>query len=625
MELPYYGPDGKPTGFLRWRYLEDTREGFAAQTDKDPLRYVQPPDTLPGVYLPPTLDWRAVMADPTCSVAVTEGELKSACCSAHLMPCIGLGGVYSFKSKKRSLPVLPVLKEFVWEGRDVVVLFDSDSHTNPMVAKARNELCRELLALGAVPRVGEVPSKPGGEKQGLDDLVVAEGVDVLRAVVDAAEPFSLSEALHELNAEVAYVKDPGLVVVLDTAQRMRASDFTAHAYANRHYHETVFDAKGNSRMVKKKAAQAWLEWDARLELPGIVYLPGEERIVPRGYNTWPGWGVEPKKGDVKPWKLLLDHLFAGHPAERQWFERWCAYPLQNPGAKMFTYAVLWGRATGTGKSLAGYSLGRIYGRNFTEIGDKELEDDRNAWAIDKQFVLGDDVTGQEQRLRADRLKKMMTQQMMRIDQKFVPSYNIVDVLNYLMTSNHPDAFFLEDDDRRAFVHEVKLQPLPEGFYVAYMEWLDGPGAAALFYHLLSLDLGGMRAADRAPLTASKEAMIEDGLSDLGRWVRELVRNPEQVLRIGSAKAPGDLWSAADLLRLYDPDSRKKATVSAMSRELKRAGLFQACNGMPVRTEKGQQRLFVARNQKDWIGPRTPKEAGEHYDKAKAVPSRTKKF
>jgi hypothetical protein len=32
-------------------------------------------------------------------------------------------------------------------------------------------------------------------------------------------------------------------------------------------------------------------------------------------------------------------------------------------------------------------------------------------------------------------------------------------VNYYLTSNHADALFLEDEDRRFFVHEVMVNPL----------------------------------------------------------------------------------------------------------------------------------------------------------------------
>lgn len=625
-ELPYFTAAGKPSGFKRWRYLEDTRDGFAAKTDVKSLRYVQTTATLSEVYMPPLVDWLAIQKNPGVSLVITEGELKAACCTKLAAPCLGLGGVYSFKSKKKGLPLLPVFHQFDWNGREVIVAFDSDAHTNPMVVMARNELCRELLALGALPRIANISHGDDGKKRGLDDLALQEGTDALTSVLAESESFSASAALHDLNTEVTYIKNPGLVITLDSGLKMRASDFVGHAYANRHYWEIQVDKQGNSRQVKRKAAQAWLEWPLRLELTSITYEPGAAKITESAsYNTWPGWGCEPKRGDVGPWKQLLDHLFDGAAEERAWFERWLALPLQQPGTKLYTAAVLWGVRTGTGKSLVGYSVGRIYGSNFTEIGDGELDDDRKEWAINKQFVMGDDVTGHEQRKYSDRLKKMITQRDMRIDQKYVPSYSILDRINYFFTANHPDAFFLEDDDRRFFVHEVKPGPLPRDFYKTYMEWLGNGGAPALFNHLLALDLRGMSAEDRAPDTNARRSMIDDSLSDIGRWVRRLLNDTDTCLKMGDIQLTGDLWSAHELLKLYDPEGKGRVAAGGLSRELKRAGFRQVFDGMPVRTALGQQRLFAIRNQEKWAEVKASKVLADHYDSTRGPLQRSKKF
>jgi hypothetical protein len=625
-EIPYFTAEGRPTKFKRWRYLEDTRNGFASKTDAKPLRYIQLGGTVSEIYLPPFVDWSAIQKSATIELVITEGELKAACCTKYVAPCIGLGGVYSFKSVKKKLPLLPILYEFDWKGRRVVIAFDSDAHTNPMVVMARNELCRELLALGALPCVADVLPAEDGAKRGLDDLYVQDGEDALRQVLDDAEPYAPSAALHELNTEVAYIQDPGIVVVMESGLRMRASDFTGHAYANRHYWEQSLDAKGNDKFTKKPAASAWLQWPLRLELSKIAYEPGKERITEGGeFNIWPGWGCQPVKGDVTPWKQLMSHLFGVYSKERDWFERWCALPLQQPGAKMFTACVLWGVMTGTGKSLVGYTLGRIYGKNFTEIGDNELQDDRNEWAISKQFVMGDDVTGQEQRKYSDKLKKMITQQEMRIDQKYIPSYTVKDRINYLFTSNHPDAFFLEDDDRRNFVHEVEDAPLPREFYKAYMDWLRNGGASALFYYMLHLNLQGMDAEDRAPNTSAKMAMIDDGLSDLGKWVRRLRDDPDTVLAIGDVAMKGDLWPSTELLLIYDPEKKSKVTAGGVAKELKRAGFRMAYNGMPVKTTSGQHRLFVVRNQDEWDTAMDLKKLAVHYNETRGGVGKKKKF
>ena len=187
LELPYFDRDGRPTGFKRWRYLEETREGFELKTDAKPMRYVQPTSTISEVYMPPLIDWRALQADPNQDLVITEGEFKAAYCTRHVAPCLGLGGVYSWRSAKKKLPLLPVFYDFKWSGRRVIVAFDSDATTNHMVLAARVALCKELLALGALPYTATIEAAEDGAKRGLDDMGFQDGHDAVAGVLDAAE------------------------------------------------------------------------------------------------------------------------------------------------------------------------------------------------------------------------------------------------------------------------------------------------------------------------------------------------------------------------------------------------------------------------------------------------------
>jgi hypothetical protein len=619
-EIPYFNLAGKRTEFRRFRYLADTRTGFEALTKKKPTRYVQEKDTLQEAYFPPMLPkelgtWADLASNIEQSIIITEGELKAACATKYGFPTIGLGGVWSFRSGKRQTELLPELKKITWFKRKVVICFDSDADSNPDIIAARDALAFVLTAEGAKVHTGKMPCGPSGQKQGIDDFILANGPDEFAPIVEGADSYAASIELHRLNDEVVYIRNPGLVVRMENGQRMAPSDFTGHAYANRYYN--VPNPEDETKFERKPIAKPWLTWPHRFELEKMEFTPGEPRFTDGGgYNTWPGWGVEPKKGDIAPWKALLDLLFGEDKAARQWFERWLAIPIQQPGAKMYTAAVLWGTTTGTGKSLVGYSMRRIYGTTFAEINETQLSDQRMAWAENKCFVMGDDVAGHEQRKVADRIKAMITQETMTIDVKYVPQFTVVDHVNYYFTSNHPDAFYIEDDDRRFFVHEVKCKRETKEFYIAYRAWLNGDGAAALMYHLKNLDIGEMTAQERAPATIAKEAMIEDGKGELGLWVKRLLNEPEQILKLDAVVRPGDLWASTDLVAVYDP-TRSRITTTAMTRELKRAGMPLVYNGNQIDTRNGHLRLFAVRNRDKWLAAK-PAEIAKHYNDTKTA-------
>jgi hypothetical protein len=264
-------------------------------------------------------------------------------------------------------------------------------------------------------------------------------------------------------------------------------------------------------------------------------------------------------------------------------------------------------------------MGRIYGKSFTEITQSDLHGGFNEWAEGRQFVLGDDVTGTNKRADADMLKKLITQREMRVNVKYVPSYTIPDCVNYFFTSNQPDAFFLEDDDRRFFIHEVLEPPLPDQFYRDYVGvpsapgWLDKGGSGAIFHWLLRRDVSRFNPAARAMQTAARGRMIADARSDLGEWVRALLANPSEYLRVDGVASKRDLWNNKELLAIYDPLGKTGTTANGLGRELRRAGLQPVCHGRPVRLDDGSQdRYYAVRNGYQWARA-TQAQCSAHID------------
>lgn len=631
LKLPYFDLDGQPLRthpkhppFYRLRYLEQGTDFKSLVAKKQP-RYVQEPNSGVGAYFPRLLDWQALAEDPQQTLLITEGELKAAKACKEGFACIGLGGVWNFKSNRSGLTFLPELAAIDWVRRTVAIVYDSDFREKEGVVMALNALAEELLDRGAYPYVISLPELTDDAKTGLDDFLVhpAGGPEQLQRLMDAAQPLTLARPLWRLNEEVVYVRDPGLIMVQKSDQKVSPSQFKEHAFATAKYMEQQFKADGSVSLEKVSAAAAWLKWPLRHEVAKLTYMPGEPKFTEdpetrdRCYNTWPGWGCQPAEGDIQPWYDLLDHLFTGaEPGAMEWFLDWCAYPLQYPGAKLFSAVVIHGVHQGTGKSLLGYTLGKIYGKNFVEIRQADLHNGKNDWAEHKQFVLGDEVTGSDKRHDADTLKKLITQKTIRIDIKYVPTYELPDCINYLFTSNQPDSFFLEDSDRRFFIHEVMSPPLPEDFYAEYDLWLHGKGPQSLFYELLHRDLSGFNPAAPAFMTKAKQRMLADTRSDLGSWVRWLMQAPEQVLKVGRMTIDRDLVTNKDLLMIYDPDGHKKLTANGLGRELRRAGVPVANEGLPVRTSLGVERLYIVRNHAKWAQA-TPKELKEHVEQHEA--------
>jgi len=623
--IPYFNLAGKPTRFFRLRYLEPL-PGVAGLVEK-PQRYDQL-SMLQEAYYPPLLDlsWQELAADASQALCITEGELKAACACANGIPMMALGGVYSFMSSKRGIDLLPSMKQFSWKDRDVYIVYDNDVAFKLEVMKAQQLLAQKLLSEGA--RVLFITIPPGPEK-GVDDYIVKHGVEAFSTLIENAEPFPEAQALWKLNEEVVFIKKIDVVIERETNLLMDPEKYKRHLYVDRFYMKSIERGSGKTaRIVLEEAplAPRWMEWKHKAQLWDLTYAPGEPKVTHNSWNAWNGWGVVPKKGNVAPWSWLLDFLFDGDQKTRKYFEQWCAYPIQHPGAKLYTAALIWSRVEGLGKSMAGLALKTIYGENGVLINAKQLRGDFNTWAKNRQLVVGEEISASGARVDTDFIKDIITSPEFTINEKHKPQYVHPNHTNFLLFSNHPDAATLSDKDRRFLIHAVPHKtPAPREKYEWVNKWLNGagphgsclgPGPSYLMDHLLKLSLRGFNPREHAPATISKSEMIIMGKSDIALWVLRLQEDPKSALKaLGQTLSEGcDLYTSENLYKAFDPQDRNagKSSHTSMGVALSSAGFRALNNGKPIGTASGIHRLYAVRNNTNWEqAPR--KELKEHYD------------
>jgi hypothetical protein len=404
------------------------------------------------------------------------------------------------------------------------------------------------------------------------------------AWADLAEDKRPLEAkLAEMNEKYCYVDEKDIVVRLDNVRMFDSMKFKEGGHLANQFHTTEtkrFDPKtGELKPVirKEKLAKLWLEWPQRRQVEQMVYEPGKPRFFDDCINQWKGMGVEPVSGDVRPWQQLLEKLIPD-PTVRKWFEQWCAYPLQHPGTKLKTAVTMWGVLQGTGKTTVATSIARLYGPNAAAITEADLSKPFNEWALCKQFITANEITGGDKRNSADYMKELIAgHEYLRINLKFLPEISIRNCINFLFTSNHPNSFYLEPSDRRYCIIEVPNVAPDRPFFDHYWKWLDNGGPGVLYHHLLHLSLEGFHPHAAPPMTEAKADMIELGKSDVDRWLEDRWE-----------RAPGAVFTIDNLLAEYKVrhgNSPIKAT--GMQTALRRLGAAK----MQVKVDGQRMRLW----------------------------------
>jgi hypothetical protein len=242
--IPYYDIEGKRVPFYRVKLYNPANKA---------AKYMQPAGTGSYIYFP--IGFNDVFKETklgkskSCvngfapALLICEGEKKAALAVKRGFLCIGLGGVYNWKSRTVLLPegsklekddrtgrvrvrlpssdsdaaevaddigikfsVLATgLKELVELVRilkwQVAIVFDSDSHTNVQVQRAAASLGFEFKTRGlSTSAIRQVVLPKSAEKLGLDDYILKHGED------------SFTKLLHNsLAARCSFPAHPNLV------------------------------------------------------------------------------------------------------------------------------------------------------------------------------------------------------------------------------------------------------------------------------------------------------------------------------------------------------------------------------------------------------------------------------
>jgi hypothetical protein len=609
--IPYFDFCGKPIKFFRYRYLETVIDKKGKIT-----RYTQPLKADPEIYLPPLLgkrQWKDMLGNKDIPIHITEGELKAACATNMGFLTIGLGGVYNYRIGKQEVELLDTLKSFEWSGRYVYIIYDSDAASNEMVMRAEQDLAKTLGALGAFIHIVRLPSVSDTTKTGLDDFLVAKGPEALRKLLHKTEQWNHTKHLHDMNTKVILVHHPPMVIELNTSAFMKVNDFK-----NVNYRPMKFLDSREDKPKLKYTAEEWIEWPGRAEVLRVTFKPGAPRITSQGeFNMWKGWAVEPCAGDITPWMMLFSHITQSLSEEhRLWFLRWLACPIQRPGIKMESAVLVWGIGQGTGKTFLGNTMARIYGDSFGTVTTRELESDFTDWSLNKQFIVGNEVTGNEARKFTDPLKTLIDSRSIRINIKGIPAYMVPSCMHMYFTSNHENALYMEEGDRRIFVCEAPKFPLPDKFYTDLEQWLDKDGGASILMHyLMTLDLGDFNPVGRPPLTASKREMISLGMSDLGLLASRLRDEPGSILQVNGTASSRALWTTREIHAVVREEH--KVTENSLARAMKAAGIEKLHNGLPILTADGPHRLW-AMFRREEIAKMEPLEIAKLYNQERGL-------
>lgn len=257
------------------------------------------------------------------------------------------------------------------------------------------------------------------------------------------------------------------------------------------------------------------------------YMPGskQEIVEQEGVcwlNTWEPSKLKPVPGDVKPFVDHILYFCSGREKEANHILDWIAYGVQNPGAKILHALLLISPFQGTGKDTIGEMVAECLGHtNISIVQDEDVNEGRYDFMRRAQIVVVPETMSGDRRDLANKLKPLITQRLVRINEKHVKAYVIPNTSNFLMFSNYKNAAYIEDKDRRYFVIICEAAPKPTSYFDdLYDNYIRRPEKMGAFLDfLLKRDLSKFNPHAPAPDTPDKQTVKNATMGGAEAWLQ----------------------------------------------------------------------------------------------------------
>lgn len=208
----------------------------------------------------------------------------------------------------------------------------------------------------------------------------------------------------------------------------------------------------------------------------IAYIPGSSRMLTidnkkyvNSYNEYIPKGIKPSMHT--PPTLLIDMIYRMVPDinEHDILMNFLAFIVQNPGKKINWSAILLG-VPGTGKTtmleIMRIALGPV---NAKPVNADLFTNSFNSYAEGSMFVFVEEikVSGDNRHRLLDKVKSIITNNVINITRKGFDSYDCRNVTSYMLGTNYPDALPIDDEDRRYAVIQTVLDLSQDEFTDVY--------------------------------------------------------------------------------------------------------------------------------------------------------------
>jgi hypothetical protein len=271
---------------------------------------------------------------------------------------------------------------------------------------------------------------------------------------------------------------------------------------------------------------------------------------PETLNLWHGSPVEPLKGDWHAIELFLQEVICDGDAPLfNYIIRFMAHMLQKPEEKPGVIISLLG-GQGTGKGTFFALLRAIWPSTTLTVSDiNNVISGFNA-ALERNYVVCmDEVLFAGDKKAIDRLKSLVTEPVITIEQKYQPSREIKSFHRFFLASNHSHVAQIDTDDRRFMFFRVSEKQKGDFEYwdKVHAAIKDPAVISAIVSALQRIDLIDFNVRLRPKTKAHIDQKIRS-LSGFNRYWFELLQSGELK---GDNQCLILVWSDASFISTHD--------------------------------------------------------------------------
>jgi hypothetical protein len=265
-------------------------------------------------------------------------------------------------------------------------------------------------------------------------------------------------------------------------------------------------------------ATAWL--DRKAAVHHLTWAPGHPSLIRNKLLLDGGWVdrnavttfnfYRPptlKHGDARQAKAWIELVKTVYPEDWQRIVWYLAHCVQRPHEKI-NHGVVLGGAPGIGKDTMLEPVKHAVGAwNFKEVSPVQLLGGFNGFlrAVVLRVSEMRDLGDHNRYELYEHMKPFLAAppDVLRINQKYVPEFDALNVVAVIMTTNHlSDGMYLPADDRRHLVcwSELTRNDFEEGYWNQTWSWYGNGGIAHVAAYLAKLSLAAFDAKAPPPKT-----------------------------------------------------------------------------------------------------------------------------